>query len=95
MQPIQSEEKIGTPGIVMAVPRVTKSEDEVARLKDALDKDKLPHNNSRKRELKKALLKVESRRASLRCNERDDNGHRCTKKPHMKGNHRAFGKEWK
>lgn len=30
-----------------------------------------------------------------RCDVRDRNGHRCNRAPHDKGNHSAFGHEWK
>lgn len=31
----------------------------------------------------------------IRCEAHDKNGHRCRHKPHEKGNHSAFGREWR
>ena len=57
------------------------------------------HNNGRRRKAAKAEAKAkiltERKTPRERCPARDKNGHRCHHKPHPRGNHSAFGKEWK
>lgn len=54
----------------------------------------LPLNNSKRRALKKQAAKALKSFEAPRCLSRDKDGHRCNQKPHNRGNHKAFGREW-
>lgn len=107
MKQIESEEAVGTPGLMMSKPLTeeelkeriravyeAQSAEKTEQL-EAETADKKLHNNSKRRKMVAATEMLRRyHQAFERCEARDKDGHRCTKEPHPQGNHRAFGKEW-